>query len=77
MENSYMKIDNGFNEGYIKPAVYVKQEPQITDDGIYMPERKYVLEGTCGNYLQTHCRNRLQQHSPDCCAEHCCRSSRR
>lgn len=45
-----MQIDSGFNAGYIKPAVYVKQEPQVTDDGIYMPEREYVLEGTCSKY---------------------------
>lgn len=46
-----LRIDNGnFNMGYIKPAVYVKQEPKITDDGIYMPELEYALEGTCSNY---------------------------
>lgn len=50
MEQS-LKIDNGaYNVGYIKPAVYVKQEPKITDDGIYMPECEYVLEGMCSNY---------------------------
>jgi hypothetical protein len=51
VENFYTKIDNGdFDMGYIKPATYIKQEPQITDDGIYMPEREYVLEGTCSAY---------------------------
>lgn len=51
MENSYMSIDSGnFNMGYIKPAVYVKQEPRIEDDGIYMPEREYVPEGTYSHY---------------------------
>lgn len=45
-----MQIDNGFDVRYIKPAVYVKQEPEITDDGIYMPEHEYVLEGTCSKY---------------------------
>lgn len=33
-----------------KLDVYVKQEPKVTDDGIYMPYKEYVPEGCASNY---------------------------
>ena len=30
--------------------VYIKQEPMVTDDGIYMPVQAYVPEGMVSNY---------------------------
>ena len=30
--------------------VYIKQEPRVTDDGIYMPYQEYVPEGCASNY---------------------------
>lgn len=35
--------------GKIKEPVYVKQEPYVSENGIYMPEQPYALEGT-GSY---------------------------
>ena len=39
-----LKINN------VKSAVYVKQEPMITDDGIYMPFKEYAPEGCASIY---------------------------
>lgn len=35
--------------GKLKEPVYVKQEPYVGENGIYMPEQPYALEGT-GTY---------------------------
>lgn len=34
----------------IKQPVYIKQEPYVGDDGIYIPCNEYVLEGYATNY---------------------------
>lgn len=34
----------------IKPATYVKQEPYINDEGIWIPTEEYVLEGYSSTY---------------------------
>ena len=36
--------------GLIKEPAYVKQEPRVDDDGIWMPYKEYVLEGCASNY---------------------------
>ncbi len=36
--------------GLIKEPVYVKQEPRVDDDGIWMPYEEYVPEGCASNY---------------------------
>jgi hypothetical protein len=33
-----------------KPEVYVKQEPRVDDDGIWIPYEEYVPEGCASNY---------------------------
>lgn len=33
-----------------KPQIYVKQEPYVDDNGIWMPYEEYVLEGCASNY---------------------------
>ena len=34
----------------IKPPVYIKQEPYINDEGIWIPTEEYVLEGCSSTY---------------------------
>ena len=43
---------NGCNTGVIsiKERKYIKQEPHIDDDGIWMPYEEYVPDGCAGNY---------------------------
>ena len=34
----------------LKQAVYIKQDPKIDDDGIWLPYEEYVPEGFSSNY---------------------------
>ena len=36
--------------GLIKEPVYIKQEPRVDDDGIWMPYEEYVPNGCASNY---------------------------
>lgn len=38
-------MDNTTRFAYIKQPVYVKQEPYINDEGLWIPCEDYVLEG--------------------------------
>lgn len=38
------------NTAFIKQPVYIKQEPYVGDDGIYIPCDEYVLEGYATSY---------------------------
>lgn len=38
------------NTAFIKESVYIKQEPYVGEDGIYIPVNEYVPEGLASAY---------------------------